>query len=437
MTTPKSVPTAQNIDVRIDKIKVGERMRSLDMAKVSELADSINQIGLINPITVDRDYRLIAGLHRLEACKSLGLDMILAIVRDVDKLTAELTEIDENLLRNDLTALEEGEHLLKREKLLEDIGQRAPDHRPKKGEESSPLETTADIAKQVGLSERIAQQRKQIARGLAPEVKDMIRDTDLANRKGDLLKLSRIDTETQKELAARMVSSDADDAKEARNELFIAHRNTAAEREKRAARWKQVKEEWKEREEEEKVKEKTLMAELRAFLRAPTEIELEKEAISAWEAVSLKGIAGKGVMLFFAWHLIQEKKILCPDSPTSIIKQGGGGVDSVKDKIQWLKANSAEARIAWLKGSIARAKAMKSKLENMAQDSAKAKQVSQIAQGFAEIFVSLSPRLQTKFFRDSIKRYHPDKFPADLDEQELQDRLEIGRVLLEAKKFFL
>ena len=249
MTTPKSVPTAQNIDVRIDKIKVGERMRSLDMAKVSELADSINQIGLINPITVDRDYRLIAGLHRLEACKSLGLDMILAIVRDVDKLTAELAEIDENLLRNDLTALEEGEHLLRREELLEEMGQRAKggDNRftMDRGEDSSPLHTTADIAEQVGLSERIAQQRKQIARGLAPEVKDMIRDTDLANRKGDLLKLSRIDTETQKELAARMVSSDADDAKEARNELFIAHRNTAAEREKRAARWKQVKEEEK------------------------------------------------------------------------------------------------------------------------------------------------------------------------------------------------
>ena len=44
MTTPKSVPTAQSIDVRIDKIKVGERMRSLDMAKVSELADSITLI---------------------------------------------------------------------------------------------------------------------------------------------------------------------------------------------------------------------------------------------------------------------------------------------------------------------------------------------------------------------------------------------------------
>jgi len=424
MTEIQSVPTAttaQSIDVRIDKIKVGERMRSLDMAEVCELADSINQVGLMNPITINKDYRLIAGHHRLEAYKRLGLDTILAIVLDVDKLTAKLAEIDENLKRNDLTALEEGEHLLKREKLLEDIGQRAPDHRPKKGEESSPLETTADIAKQVGLSERIAQQRKQIARDLAPEVKDMIRDTDVANRKTELLKLSRIDTETQKEVVARVVTGEADDVEEARRQLKNAE--LCEKLQVQAARRKE--------------EEKTLMAELRAFLRAPTEIELEKEAISAWEAVSLKGIAGKGVMLFFAWHLIQEKKILCPDSPTSIIKQGGGGVDSVKDKIQWLKANSAEARIAWLKGSIARAKAMKSKFEAIAQDSAKAEQVSQIAQGFAEIFVNLSPRLQTKFFRDAIKRYHPDKFPADLDKQEFEDRLEIGRVLLEAKKFFL
>lgn len=203
LTTPKAVPTVQSIDVQIDKVKVGERMRSLDMVKVSELADSINQIGLINPITVDRDYRLIAGRHRLEACKLLGWMTIPAIILGGDELAAELAEIDENLVRNELTALEQGEHLLRRDEILEEMGQRAKvgDNQHQSGsEESSPPQTTSDIAKQVGLSERIAQQRKQVVRNLAPGVRAMIHGTPLADEKTSLLRLSQLDVEKQGQL---------------------------------------------------------------------------------------------------------------------------------------------------------------------------------------------------------------------------------------------
>lgn len=58
--------------IQIFQIKVNERLREANPEAVSKMADSISSIGLLNPITVDKDYTLIAGLHRLEAAKRLG-----------------------------------------------------------------------------------------------------------------------------------------------------------------------------------------------------------------------------------------------------------------------------------------------------------------------------------------------------------------------------
>ncbi len=49
-----------------------DRLRELNEAKVQELALSIRQHGLLNPIAVASDYTLIAGHHRLEAFKRLA-----------------------------------------------------------------------------------------------------------------------------------------------------------------------------------------------------------------------------------------------------------------------------------------------------------------------------------------------------------------------------
>jgi ParB family chromosome partitioning protein len=52
-------------------IRVGKRHRR-DMGDIAGLAASISDIGLLNPITVDEDGRLLAGARRLVACKRLG-----------------------------------------------------------------------------------------------------------------------------------------------------------------------------------------------------------------------------------------------------------------------------------------------------------------------------------------------------------------------------
>jgi len=73
---------------RIADIIVGERKRKA--SDITSLAESINQIGLINPITIKPDGSLVAGLNRLEACKSIGWEEIEVTIADLSDLDAEL-----------------------------------------------------------------------------------------------------------------------------------------------------------------------------------------------------------------------------------------------------------------------------------------------------------------------------------------------------------
>lgn len=159
--------------VEIARIQVGQRKRKLDEGKVRSLAESFESIGQLQPITVEQceygNYRMIAGLHRLEAAKLLGWESIEAQEFEGDAVAAELAEIDENLMRNDLTFLEQGEHLARRQEL---VGFKQGDNRFTIGRRATvaPLKTTLEIAKDAGISERSAQQRMQVARNIVPEL---------------------------------------------------------------------------------------------------------------------------------------------------------------------------------------------------------------------------------------------------------------------------
>ena len=105
--------------VPIGEIQINEGRRGLDAAHVRELADSIRELGLLNPVTVDSENNLIAGLHRLEAVRTLGWDEVECTVSSLEGLQAELAEIDENFVRNGLSAIEYGEMLLRRKEIYE------------------------------------------------------------------------------------------------------------------------------------------------------------------------------------------------------------------------------------------------------------------------------------------------------------------------------
>ncbi|MCG2713399.1 MAG: ParB/RepB/Spo0J family partition protein [Candidatus Omnitrophica bacterium] len=104
-----------------------------DQQSIEELAQSINEKGVIQPLLVRRkgdNYELIAGERRLRAANSLGLKEIPIIVRDVsDQDSLELALI-ENIQREDLNPIEEAhayQHLIDKfqvtqEKISEVLG---------------------------------------------------------------------------------------------------------------------------------------------------------------------------------------------------------------------------------------------------------------------------------------------------------------------------
>ena len=78
------------IEVLISDIIIKEDRRAVKSEYVQKLADSIKQIGLINPITITPDNTLIAGYHRLNAFILLGKVRIPAITLNLSDLETRL-----------------------------------------------------------------------------------------------------------------------------------------------------------------------------------------------------------------------------------------------------------------------------------------------------------------------------------------------------------
>ena len=112
-------------DLSVAAIVVGRGRRKLDDGIVEALADSVAEIGLQNPISVRLSDggvpHLISGLHRLEAFKRLGRNRIPAIIRDLSGERRELAEIDENLVRDDLSPSQRAAAISRRKELYEEL----------------------------------------------------------------------------------------------------------------------------------------------------------------------------------------------------------------------------------------------------------------------------------------------------------------------------
>lgn len=103
--------------VNISEIKVKHRVRK-DLGDIESLKDSLRRYGLLNPITIDSKYRLIAGERRLEAAKALGWTNINAvIINNLTPLTKLELELEENNQRKEFT----DEELLEGYKRLEKL----------------------------------------------------------------------------------------------------------------------------------------------------------------------------------------------------------------------------------------------------------------------------------------------------------------------------
>src|SRR5690606_22766782 len=89
--------------------------KTMDDAKLAELAESIRAQGVIQPIVVrdlgGRSYEIIAGERRWRASRLAGLDEIPVVVREVDDRTVVAMALIENIQREDLNPLEEAQAL--------------------------------------------------------------------------------------------------------------------------------------------------------------------------------------------------------------------------------------------------------------------------------------------------------------------------------------
>jgi ParB family chromosome partitioning protein len=88
--------------IPFSQIVVGDRFRE-DLGNIEELAASIREKGLIQPISVNSDFVLLAGGRRYNACKALGLEKIPVVIREGnDEVDAREVELMENIHRKEM-----------------------------------------------------------------------------------------------------------------------------------------------------------------------------------------------------------------------------------------------------------------------------------------------------------------------------------------------
>lgn len=89
--------------VPIKEIKVKKRVRK-DLGNLENLKESMKIYGLMNPVTLNRKYELIAGERRLQAAIQLGWTNISAnIVDNLSEVEQLEMEIEENNQRKEFT----------------------------------------------------------------------------------------------------------------------------------------------------------------------------------------------------------------------------------------------------------------------------------------------------------------------------------------------
>ena len=193
----RDIPGARYLE--IDRIIVKSQVRkTFSDESISELADSIREIGLINPLTVKKDdgenFLLIAGERRYRALKLLGEEKVKVIVSDIQEENIELIQLIENLHRENLPPLE----LAAGYKLLRDKYNLS----------------ARDIAKKIGKSHTHVDEMLSLL-DLAQNLKEKVAD-GLPPSKA--FEINKLDKKTQKEVLKNIDNYSRDNIKKIRKE---------------------------------------------------------------------------------------------------------------------------------------------------------------------------------------------------------------------------
>ena len=173
--TSPDLPRIIEVDIKKLRQNPDQPRKIIEEASLRELADSIAQHGLIQPIAVapdsesDEYFIVVAGERRWRACELLGRETIPAIVTQGNPDEIALIE---NIQREDLTPIEEAEAL---SKIMERHGYKQE-----------------DLGRIIGKAQNTVSETLRLNK-LPQTIKDEYRTSDIANiSKSALIELARI-----------------------------------------------------------------------------------------------------------------------------------------------------------------------------------------------------------------------------------------------------
>lgn len=220
----------------VDNVEVRGRHRVLNQGKVDALAASIKEIGLQTPIHVyvEGDSTiLVAGHHRLAAVKRLDHEFIEVRYVELDALDRELWEIDENLIRAELTELERAGHLKRRKEIFD-----------AKGEEKIPTlggEQTVgfdrDTADKTGMDKSTIRKSRSRAEKIAEDVQEDISGTPIADSGVELDALKKLSHDEQRQAVKMVDDGSAKTIRDAHTFIKGETPEDVDERKRRDAAW--------------------------------------------------------------------------------------------------------------------------------------------------------------------------------------------------------
>lgn len=205
------------LDIRLADIRVADRLRQIDPDWVDAIALSMEKLGQQNPILIAKSgqtYKLVAGAHRLAAAGKLGWEKIASLVVDGTNFELRLHEIDENLLRRELSELDRAAFLLERKAVWEQLHPETA--QGKAGAAARWMQTTgvsfaSDAAEKLKLSVRSVQ--RAIARmKIDAEVRAIVANTWIADHGASLDALARL-TPTEQRKVVRLMLREKDPVK--------------------------------------------------------------------------------------------------------------------------------------------------------------------------------------------------------------------------------
>lgn len=107
MPIMNEMPVFEWVDIRKITLGTYQPRQSFDADKIQELAQSIAQYGVLQPLLVRSDYQLIAGERRWRAAQMVGLRELPCMILPVQNAEHALLSILENIQREQIEPLEE------------------------------------------------------------------------------------------------------------------------------------------------------------------------------------------------------------------------------------------------------------------------------------------------------------------------------------------